>query len=377
MQTGYKQIKQKYGKKCWKYTSVGGFLNYRLSGNIADSIASMVGHLPINHKKRRWAKKGDIAYKLFPMPESYKYPLVEAGKIIGRINKTASEKTSLKEGIPLVSCGSDKACETLGVGSVDNSIASLSFGTTATVEITSKKYFEPLPFLPAYCAAMPERWVPEIEIWRGYWMVSWFKNELGYIEKEKAESKNKQPEELMNQLLDMTPAGNRGLMLQPYWGAGLKDPMAKGSMIGFGDIHDRASIYRAIVEGLGMALRDGLEVLEKRGKFKAKTIAASGGASNSDRVCQITADIIGRPLVRGRTYETSGLGAAINIAVGTGLYKNYKTAIESMVHREEIFKPVQKNHELYNKLFKVYKKIYPNLKKLFCEIQEITGYPEI
>ena len=52
-----------------------------------------------------------------------------------------------------------------------------------------------------------------------------------------------------------------GLTLQPYWSPGVRlpGPEAKGAVIGFGDVHTRAHFYRAILEGLAYALRDGAE----------------------------------------------------------------------------------------------------------------------
>lgn len=53
-------------------------------------------------------------------------------------------------------------------------------------------------------------------------------------------------------------------MLQPYWTPGIREPglEAKGSIIGFGDVHTRAHLYRAILEGLAYALRQGKERIE-------------------------------------------------------------------------------------------------------------------
>lgn len=70
--------------------------------------------------------------------------------------------------------------ETIGAGVLDTSRASLSFGTTATVQTTSEKYFEPIRFMPPYPAPVPGRYNPEVEIFRGYWMITWFKNEFGH-----------------------------------------------------------------------------------------------------------------------------------------------------------------------------------------------------
>lgn len=361
----------------WKYIQVSGYLNFMLCGRVVDSVASMVGHVPMEYKKRRWAGNKSLKGKIFPIEDEKKYELVEPGTIVGTISPIASETTGLPTGLPLIACGSDKSCETLGMGCLDPSMASLSFGTTATVEINTKTYFEPLPFLPAYCSAYPGAWVPEVEIFRGYWMISWFKDELGHKETEEAVSQGVLPEELLDKLLDSDPPGCHGLLMQPYWGPSLKDPLAKGAFIGFGDVHKRSSIYRATVEGLGYALRDGLETLEKRGRFHCDRVAVSGGASKSDLICQISADIFNKPLLRGRTYETSGLGAAILVASALGLHSTVDDAVHKMVVYEKTFEPNPENAELYNRLYKVYRKIYPRLQDLYLDIQKITGYPDI
>ncbi len=36
--------------------------------------------------------------------------------------------------------------------------------------------------MPPYPAPMPGRYNPEIEIFRGYWMITWFKNQLAHKE---------------------------------------------------------------------------------------------------------------------------------------------------------------------------------------------------
>ncbi|UUZ53606.1 hypothetical protein LP419_33585 [Massilia sp. H-1] len=117
-----------------------------------------------------------------------------------------------------------------------------------------------------------------------------------------------------------------GLMLQPYWTPGIKvpGPEAKGAIIGFGDVHTRAHVYRAILEGLAYALREGKERIEKRSGVAITELRVSGGGSQSDAAMQLTADIFGLPTARPHIYETSGLGAAIDAAVGLGLYPDFQ-----------------------------------------------------
>ncbi len=99
----------------------------------------------------------------------------------------------------------------------------------------------------------------ELQIYRGYWMVTWFKNEFGLKEQRLADKRGIEPEYLFDELVTSVPPGSQGLVLQPYWAPGLRHPgpEARGAIVGFNVTHTRAHIYRAILEGLAYALREG------------------------------------------------------------------------------------------------------------------------
>ncbi len=360
-------------KATHKYVQVSGFLNYRLTGEFKDSVASQIGHIPFDYKKMRWSGRLGAASILYPVEREKLPELVRPGEAIGEIWSRAAEETGLKKGLPVIACGSDKGCETLGMGVVDNQTASLSFGTTATVQLMSPSYFEPLPMMPPYPAPMPGYYNPEIEIFRGYWMITWFKNQFAHQEVEQANQKGVSAESELDALLKQSPPGAGGLIAQPYWGPGLNHPDAKGAIIGFGDVHTKAHVYRAVIEGLAYALLEGVQVLERRGKNSIRKLAVSGGASQSNQICQISADIFNRPLVRGRTTETSGLGAAIVTAAGVGIYPSINEAMKNMVTYVDTFLPDPGNASIYEMLFqRVYLRIYPSLRKLYRQIEAIT-----
>jgi len=372
-----KEFEPEIWEKTYKFLLVSGFLNAKLTGTFCDSLASIIGHLPFDYKKMRWSKKRELNYKLFPIEREKLPELVNPGSIIGKITKESSKLTGLPRGLPVVACGSDKGCETIGVGVLDQSKASLSFGTTATVQTMTKNYFEPINFFPSYPACLPNHYNPEIQIFRGYWMISWFKKEFGYKQTLRAKKKGCAPESILNELLVDVPAGSMGLMVQPYWGPTLKNPSAKGAMIGFGDVHNKAYVYKAIIEGLAFSLLEGMNSIQKRGKKKIKSIAVSGGASQSDEICQITADIFNLPLYKGKNCEASGLGAAIIISVATGVHKNFTSAINSMVSQQRCFMPNKNNVQIYKQLYEdVYLKLYQKLKPLYKRIRKIINYPK-
>jgi ribulose kinase len=70
------------------------------------------------------------------------------------------------------------------------------------------------------------------------------------------------------------------------------------------------------------------------------------------------------------------LGAAIDAAVGLGLDPDLETAIATMTRTGESSEPNTANHQIYNELYqRVYLKMYSQLKPLYEEIRNITGYP--
>ena len=356
---------------------LSGWHTFKLTGEYKDSVGGTVGYLPFNYRKLDWAPSWDWSWKATCLKREQLSELVKPGEVLGSITAEAAQQTGIPEGLPLIAAGADKACEVIGSGCYETDTGCLSYGTTATINVVHDKFREPQFLVPPWPAAIPDTWNSEFMVYRGYWMVSWFKQQFGHHECTVAERRGVLPEELFEDLIDEAPAGSMGLMLQPYWSPGLKNQEAKGGIIGFGDVHHRAHVYRAIVEGLAYALREGKEKLEKKGRLKLSRLVISGGGSQSDGALQLTADIFNLPVVRPHTYETSGLGAAINAAVGLGYYPDYPAAIGAMTRAEKTFTPNPENVKLYHRLYsEVYLKMYKQLQPLYRKIREITGYPE-
>lgn len=361
------------------FVNISAYLIYRLSGKLCDSSASIVGYLPYDYKRKKWCEKNDLKWRFQPVTLEQMPELVAAGDNIGQLQASVLPELGFTHAPMLIASASDKACEVLGSGGIEPHIGCLSYGTTATINTCSKKYIESIPFIPAYGAAMPNFYNTEMMIYRGFWMVSWFKEQMAEQEKRKAsEQEGLQAEHFFDQLLANSPAGAMGLMMQPYWSPGVKHPgpEGKGAIIGFGDVHSRSHIYRAIIEGLTYELKQGKAQIEKRSKVAITELVASGGGSQSDVIMQISANIFNQPISRPHTSETSALGAAINCAVAMQCYPNYQQAVANMVRVGKRFEPQAKEAQMYQKLYaQVYLKMYARLKPLYEKIRQITGYP--
>ncbi|OQC13226.1 MAG: Glycerol kinase [Firmicutes bacterium ADurb.Bin080] len=353
-------------EKAKKFVMLSAYINLKLTGKLVDSVASTIGHIPFDYKNKTWFKENNLQRPMFKMSLDMLYDLVNPAEKLGGLSKEVGDAMGLPEGLPVIATGSDKGTETLGTGCVSENIASLSFGTTATVQMTTQKYVEPIAFLPAYPAVYPHRYNPEIQIYRGYWMISWFIEQFGYSEKAEAKNAGITAEKYMDRYINDIPAGCEGLLVSPYWGAGLRHPEDRGAIVGFTESHTRGHVYKAMIEGINFALMEGTKSLEKKTGVKVEKVAVSGGGTSSCEVCQLTADMFGVPVVRVQTYETSGLGAAICGFVGLGEFKDFDEAIGSMVHHQEPFIPDLDKHNLYQRLFEErYVKVPKRLRPIF------------
>ncbi len=355
-------------------TFLSGYLNYRLTGELVDSTASQVGYLPFDFKGQKWEREGHWKYRAVPVDPGMLPLLRKPGDILGEVGEDAARATGLLAGTPVISGASDKACEILGCGVVNPEQACLGYGTTATISVNTPRYFEPMRFSPAYPSAIPGQYNVEYQVFRGFWLVTWFKEQFARIESEKARAMGMKPEELLEELAREVPAGSHGLVLQPFWTPGIKYPglNAKGCMVGFSDVHKKEHIYRAIIEGLIFALREGKEMLEKRGRLAIRELYIAGGGASSPLVAQCTADIMNLPVVRPRHHETSALGAAILSSVAIGVYQGIHEALKSMTGRGETFEPRADNVRIYQALYtRVFKRLFRRLRDVYREVDAI------
>ncbi len=359
-------------KKVAKYMNLSTYITMKLVGDYVDSPANYAGHFPINFKRRAWYRSDKhMKGRIFGIPKRLLPRLVNVHDTLGYITEDAEKQFGIPKGLKMFAIGSDKSSETLGLGALSDDVVAISYGTASSVEVTTKKYHDSELFLPAYPSVLPDRYNMEVQVYRGYWMLNWFSQEFAKSESLEAEIQHRLTLDILNEEMLAIPPGSDGLVLQPYWGPGLRRPLAKGAIIGFSDTHTRIHLYRAIIEGIAYALREGMENFEKRLGKKIKEIRIAGGGSQSDAICQITADIFGLPTSRVQTYETSLLGASVAGFLAAKQFASPEEAIKAMVHQTKTFYPNESNHRHYDYLFKeAYLLMYPSLKNIYKNIKE-------
>ena len=357
-------------KRMKTYAPLGSYFNYKITDKLTISSADCIGHYPIDFKNGKWLPLANPKWDIFKIPKNALPKLTKVGDEIGRVSEEFSKKSGIPSGTRLFASASDKACETFGNGCIHEDQASISLGTACTIDVVSHKYSEPEKFLPSYQAPYPGSYDLEVQIYRGLWMVRWFIDEFGYQDKIEAEKMNMSVEDYLEMKISTIKPGCDGLVLQPYWGPGLKRPNAKGSIIGFSAAHTKYHIYRAILEGIAFSLREGLDEIMKKTKTKPKYLVISGGGSKNLTLIQIIADIFGIDAIQAPSSESSTIGGAMSGFLSLGVFKNPEEAISKMVKQGNVTKYRPQVHKQYDELYKnVYLKMYPKLKDVYSNIK--------
>jgi sugar (pentulose or hexulose) kinase len=79
------------------------------------------------------------------------------------------------------------------------------------------------------------------------------------------------------------------------------------------------------------------------------------------------------PVARPHVYEASGLGAAIDAAVGVKIHPDFPTAVSEMTHIGDQFDPNPQAHKIYDQIYnEIYLQMYPKLSPLYRRLKEIT-----
>ena len=96
------------------------------------------------------------------------------------------------------------------------------------------------------------------------------------------------------------------------------DPARHASLGGLTRATTRAHVARAIVDGIALRVREARDALRGADLSLAPVVRADGGASRSDVLMQVQADVLGVPIERLAIPEASALGAAICALLAIG-----------------------------------------------------------
>jgi glycerol kinase len=103
----------------------------------------------------------------------------------------------------------------------------------------------------------------------------------------------------------------------PYW-----EENARGSIVGLSFGAKKEHLVRAALEAIVYQIKDVFDAMQEAAGARLETLLTDGGASKNNWLMQFQADLLDRPVLRSRTAELSGLGAAFAAGFGAGFWSS-------------------------------------------------------
>lgn len=342
-----------------RYTgSTSGYLTFRLTGEFKDTVANAYQwQFPTDMNTWEWSTDEGY-FSSFKIPKEKLFELHLPGTILGHVHEQASLDTGLPVGLPIVATANDKAVEALGCGLIEENVGLISLGTYITSMVFGEKNIETANNFFTNLSNLPFQYLYESAgIRRGMWHITWFKNIMGEEYAKKAFSESYSVEDFLAKEAQALTPGSDGLMTIPDWLSPANQLYRKGVILGFDERHTRGHIYRSLLEGIALTLKNNYDAMCNELGIHPNKIIVSGGGSNSDLYMQIISDIYGVPTVRNVVNGAASLGAAISVAVAKGVYPDYETAVKHMVKQRDEFIPNFENHKSYTKFNEAYRQL--------------------
>ena len=167
--------------------------------------------------------------------------------------------------------------------------------------------------------------------------VQWLRDELQLV---------KSAQELDQLAASVPDAG--GLFLVPAFaglGAPHWDPYARGVAVGITRGTNRAHFCRAALEAIALQSADLISCMEKDSGINLKELRVDGGASRSQPLMQVQADVLGTPVVRPKSVETTAMGAAYLAGLAVGYWES-RDDIARNWSVDTTFKPARARPEM-------------------------------
>lgn len=357
--------------KCRHILLPKDYLRYILTGEFASEVSDASGMQLLNVGKRQWSKE---ICSLLDIDFSWLGKLYESSEVTGKITKSASQLTGLREGTIVVGGAGDNAAAAVGMGVCKDGKAFTTIGTSGVVFAhTSDISIDLKGRVHTCCAAVPDSWHVMGVTQSAGLSLKWFRDNFCSAEKEAAKQMNIDEYSLMNKEAENVPIGSNRLLYLPYLmgeRTPYLDPDARGVFIGLSAIHTKRDMLRAVMEGVSYSLRDCIEVFKEM-KINISDMAICGGGGKSALWRSMLSDLYKCPVKTTKSEEGPALGAAILAMVGAGIYSSVEEACEMIVKDDKIQDPVSANSKEYEKYYKLYKKIYPSLKDNFAELARL------
>jgi xylulokinase len=355
--------------KAHKFMVPGGYLVARLTGKFTVDYSRACTTLLFDIRRRRWHQTflDALGIPLDKLPQP-----TPSHEVVGHVTAEAAALTGLRAGTPVIAGCMDTLGAALGSNSIEPGDYFIIMGTAARVCVSLDRPQFDRRFMNC-TAAQPNRWLAIGAINGVGSSLRWARDVIALDEQRRAKADDRSVYDLMTEQAIRSPPGAKGLVFLPYLSGErtpIWNPYARGVLFGLTLGHNRADIFRALLEGPAFAIRHTVEILERENGATVQTLRIGGAAARSGVWNQIIADVLGKPVIALSGAHTEVLGAAVLAGFGVGLYPDLAEATARVAEAGTQFEPSRAANEVYNRLFPLYLRLYPPVAPYF---QELVG----
>ena len=325
------------------------YLRLRMTGEFASDMSDAAGTMWLDVAKRDWSETMLDACHL---TRNHMPALFEGCELTGTLLPSVAQQWNMPA-VPVVAGGGDNAAGAVGVGMADAGQAMLSLGTSGVYFAVSDGYrSNPDSAVHSFCHALPGKWHLMSVMLSAASCLDWA-CQLTHVDSVAT---------LLRNVEQAAPA-ETPLWFLPYLSGERtphNNPNAKGAFWGFAHQHGPNDLARAVLEGVGYALADGMDVVHECG-LKPTSITLIGGGARSPYWRQMLADISGLQL----DYRTGGdVGPALGAARLAQIAVNPDKPLSALLPQltlEQQHTPDAGRHARYVEQRDVFRKIYQQL----------------
>ena len=168
----------------------------------------------------------------------------------------------------------------------------------------------------------------EGSVFNGGSTIQWLRDELGLV--------SSAPE--CDRLAETVPDSGGVVVVPAFTGLGAPywDMYARGAILGLTRGSNRAHIARAVLESIAYQVTDLMMAMRQDAGCDITALRVDGGASVSDLLLQIQADLLRIPVDRPAMVETTAFGAAALAGLSCGLWRDLEE-LKTLRRSERIF----------------------------------------
>ncbi|WP_342323092.1 xylulokinase [Kosakonia sp. BYX6] len=325
------------------------FLRLKMTGVFASDMSDAAGTMWLDVAKRDWS---DDMLAACSLSRSHMPALFEGSEITGELLPDVARRWSMPV-VPVVAGGGDNAAGAVGVGMADAGQAMLSLGTSGVYFAVSEGFLsKPESAVHSFCHALPGRWHLMSVMLSAASCLDWAAKLTGLESVQALINAAEQADENAGDLWFLPYlSGER----TPH-----NNPQAKGVFFGLTHQHGQGELARAVLEGVGYALADGMDVVHSCG-VAPQSITLIGGGARSAWWRQMLANISGLQL----DYRTGGdVGPALGAARLAQIAVNPQTPLTTLLPQlpiEQQHVPDAERHAHYASRRETFRRIYQQL----------------